>query len=136
GFIMFITLDHTVIYSMDHEKASSEFSDVIYLSCGKISSAGYAFLSVRVNAELSIYFKDRDSINLEQHMAFNVDKRTFKKIIKRLKENKIAFGNSPFDRENERVDHDYAPQQLYWLIRHVRLFELMTYVGFYLKLHP
>src|SRR5699024_37158 len=87
----------------------------------------------RVNAELSIYFMDRDSINLEQHMAFNVDKRTFKKIVKRLKENKIAFGNSPFDRQNERVDHDFAPQGLFWTNRDGCLFDVMTYFGFYMN---
>src|SRR5699024_10660503 len=106
---MSIKLDHTVIYSTDHEKAASEFSDVMDLCRGKISGAGYEFSTVRVNAELSIYFMDRDSINLEQHIAFNVDKRTFKKIIQRLKANKVAFGNSPFDRQNERVDHHFAP---------------------------
>src|SRR5699024_11656616 len=105
--------EHKLKYSTYHEKAASEYSDVMDLARGKISDAGYVFSSVRVNDELSIYFMDRDSINLEQHMAFNVDKRTFKKIIKRLKENKIAFGNSPFDRENERVDHDFAPQGLF-----------------------
>src|SRR5699024_4600512 len=124
---MSIKLDHTVIYSTDHEKAASEFSDVMDLSRVKISGAGYEFSTVRVNAKLSIYFMDRDSINLEQHMAFNVDKRTFKKIIKRLKENKIAFGNSPFDRQNERVDHDFAPQGLSWTTRDACLFELLTY---------
>src|SRR5699024_8675365 len=98
---MSIKLDRRVIYSTNHEKAASEFSEVMDLSREKISGAVYEFSTVRVNAELSIYFMDRDSINLEQHMAFNVDKRTFKKIVKRLKENKIAFGNSPFDRENE-----------------------------------
>lgn len=127
---MAIKLDHTVIYSTDHEKAASEFSDVMDLSRGEISGAGYEFSTVRVNTELSIYFMERDSINLEQHMAFNVDKRTFKKIVKRLKENKIAFGNSPFDRENERVDHDFAPQGLFWTNRDGCLFEVMTYFGF------
>src|SRR5699024_7292934 len=106
------------------------FSDVMDLSRGKISGAGYEFSTVRVNAELSIYFMDRDSINLEQHMAFNVDKRTFKKIVKRLKENKIAFGNSPLDRENERVDHDIAPQRLFWTNRDCCLVEVISYFGF------
>src|SRR5699024_9655187 len=120
---MSIKLDHTVIYSTDHEKAASEFSEVMDLSRGKISGAGYEFSTVRVNAELSIYFMDIDRINLVQLMAFNVDIRTFKKIVKRLKENKIAFGNSPFDRENERVDHDFAPQGLFCTNRDGCLFE-------------
>src|SRR5699024_2667638 len=123
-------LDHTVIYSTDHEKAASEFSDVMDLSRGKISGAGYEFSTVRVNAELSIYFMDRDSINLEQHMAFNVDNRTFNKNVKLIKDNKIEFGNSSFDKENERVDHDFAHQGLFWTNRDGCLFEVMTYFGF------
>src|SRR5699024_9803557 len=120
---MSIKLDHTVIYSTDHEKAAYEFYDVMDLSRGIISGAGYEYATVRDNAEISIYFIDRDSINLEQHMTFNVDNRTFKKTIKRLKENNIAFGNSPFDRQNERVDHDFAPQGLFWTNRDGCLFE-------------
>src|SRR5699024_864766 len=120
---MDIKLDHTVIYSTEHVKSALELSDVMDFSLGKISGAGYEFSTVSVNTELSIYFMERYSINLEQHMAFNVDKRTFKKIVKPLKENKIAFGNSPFDSENERVDHDFAPQGLFWTNRDGCLFE-------------
>src|SRR5699024_1177253 len=126
---MSIKLDHTVIYSTDHEKAASEFSDVMDLSRGRSSGAGYDFSTVRVNAELSIYFMDSDSINLEQHMAFNVDKRTFKKIDTRLNEHKLAFGTSRFDRENERVAHDFAHQGLFCKLRDRCLFEVMTYFG-------
>src|SRR5699024_4665640 len=119
-----------MVYSTDHEKAASEFSDVMDLFRGKMSGAGYEFSTVRVNVELSIYFMDRDSINLEQHMTFNVDKRTFMKIVMRFKDNKIAFGNSLIDMENERVDHDFAPQGLFWTNRDGCLFEVMTYFGF------
>lgn len=80
--------------------AASEFAGVMGLRIGRIAGVGYDFSTVGINYDLSIYFMERQNINLEQHSAFNVDGRTFEKIHKRLKEQSIAFGSSPFDREN------------------------------------
>lgn len=121
-----IKLDHTVIYSVDHEKASYEFAEVMGLPKGRISGVGYDFTAVPVNSELSIYFMERERISLEQHMAFNVDGHTFDKILIQLKKMGIAYGNSPFKRENLRTDHDFALRGLFWTNVDGCLFEIMT----------
>lgn len=124
---MDIRLDHTVVYAKDHDKAAHEFADVMGLSHGKIAGKGYEFSAVRINPELSIYFMDRDDISLEQHMAFNVDGHSFDQILNRLKEKKISFGSSPYDRENQRTNHDFAPRGLFWTNLDGCLFKVMTY---------
>ena len=122
-----IKLDHTVVYAKDHNKASHEFADVMNLPSGKISGVGYDFTTVRVNTELSIYFMNRDEVSLEQHLAFNVDGKSFDYILNQLKEKRIAFGNSPYERRNQRTDHDFSPRGLFWTNVDGCLFEIMTY---------
>ncbi|WP_156644820.1 VOC family protein [Lentibacillus sp. JNUCC-1] len=124
---MSIRLDHTVIYAKDHKKAAREFADVMGVRVGRIAGPGYDFSAVQVNNELSIYFMERDQISLEQHMAFDVDGRTFDRILKQLKKQDIAYGSSPFDRENMRTDHDFAPRGLFWTNVDGCLFEIMTF---------
>lgn len=124
---MTIKLDHTVVYAKDHDKAAHEFADVMGLPVGRVSGINYDFSAVQVNFELSIYFMERDAISLEQHMAFNVDGRSFDQTHNRLKEKKIAFGSSPYDRANERTDHDFAPRGLFWTNMDGCLFEIMAY---------
>lgn len=124
---MTIKLDHTVIYAKNHKKAAKEFANVMGLPSGIIAGVGYEFTTVRVNSELSIYFMDRDEINLEQHMAFNVDGRSFDKILKQLKKNKITFGSSPYETDNLRTDHTFSPRGLFWTNLDGCLFEIMTY---------
>lgn len=126
-FKMTIKLDHIVVYVKDHNKSAREFSDVMNLPLGRITGADYDFTAVHVNSELSIYFMDKDEINLEQHMAFNVDGHSFDLILSQLKKKKIAFGNSPANRENEHTNHDFAPRGLFWTSIDGCLFEVMTY---------
>ena len=116
-----------MVYVRDHDKSAREFADVMGLPLGRISGEGYDFTAVHVNSELSIYFMERDNISLEQHMAFNVDGRSFDRILSRLKEKVIPFGSSPFDRENQRTDHDFAPRGLFWTSADGCLFEVMSY---------
>lgn len=124
---MSIILDHTVVYAKKHDKAAKQFADVMDLPQGRISGKDYDFTIVRVNSELSIYFMNRDSENLEQHMAFNVDGNSFDQILKRLKKKKMPFGSSPYDVENQRTDHDFAPRGFFWTNIDECLFEIMTY---------
>jgi len=124
---MSIRLDHTVVYAKKHKKAAREFSDVMGVSYGRISGVGYEFSAVQVNSELSIYFMDRDNVSLEQHLAFNVDGAEFDRILKRLKKKKIDFGSSPFERDNQQTNHDFAPRGLFWTNIDGCLFEVITY---------
>ena len=124
---MTIKLDHTVLYAENHDKAAHEFADVMGLPTGRITGEGYDFTAVPVNSELSIYFMDRDKVNLEQHMAFTVDGQTFDQILQRLIKKEMAFGSSPFDRVNQRTDHDFAARGLFWTNLDGCLFEIMTY---------
>lgn len=127
GFKMSITLDHTVVYAKNHDTSANEFADVMGLPLGRIKGVGYDFTAVHVNSELAIYFMDKKSESLEQHMAFNVDGQTFNQILKRLKKMTIAFGNSPFDTSNQKTDHDFAPRGLFWRNTDLCLFEVMCY---------
>lgn len=70
---------------------------------------------------------DREEGSLEQHIAFSVVGRTFNQIHKRLKDKKIAFGSNPDERENEQINHTFAPRGLYWENVDGCLFEVMTY---------
>ena len=121
-----IQLDHTVIYCKSHPIAASEFADVMGLPSGRIRGVGYDFTAVSVNSELSIYFMERDHISLEQHMAFTVDGTTFDEIQNRLTSLRIPYGISPFDRENNRTDHDFAVRGLFWTNVDKCLFEIMS----------
>lgn len=124
---MAIKLDHTVIYAKEHRRAAEEFADVMGLSVGRIAGIGYNFSTVHINFELAIYFMNRDSGSLEQHMAFTVDGRTFEQIVNRLNKNNIPYGNSPDHTENKRTDHDFAPRGLFWYNVDGCLFEVMAY---------
>lgn len=124
---MTIRLDHTVVYAKDHQTASQQFADVMDLPIGRIAGQGYDFSAVRVNDELSIYFMERDHISLEQHLAFNVNGDEFNHILKQLKKMKTDFGSSPFERTNQRTNHDFAPRGLFWTNVDGCLFEIMTY---------
>lgn len=126
---MAIKLDHAVIYAKDHNKTAQEFSEVMDLPLGKMSGADYDFSIVRVNHELALYFMTREEINLEQHFAFNVDENNFQKILKQLKKKHIAFGSSPYNRENGKTDHDFASQGLFWTNLDGCLFEVM--IGYF-----
>ena len=121
-----IKLDHTVIYALDQSMAAQEFADIMGLPSGRIVGTGYDFTAVPVNSELSIYFMDRDHISLEQHMAFTVDTRTFDQIHHRLQEKNMAFGSSPYDRENQSTNHDFALRGLFWTNVDGCLFEIMS----------
>lgn len=124
---MAIRLDHTVVFAKDHNKTAEEFSGVMDVPIGRISGKDHDFTMARVNSELSIYFMEREEISLEQHMAFNVDGKTFNKILKSLKKKDMAYGSSPYATENGRTDHDFAPRGLFWRNVDGSLFEVMTY---------
>lgn len=124
---MSIKLDHTVVYVKNHEKSARQFADVMGLSYGRIAGVGYEFTAVHVNSELSIYFMDKEDIKIEQHLAFTVDGASFDRILNQLKKKKIAFGSSPYERENLRTNHDFAPRGLFWTNLDGCLFEVMTY---------
>lgn len=121
-----ITLDHTVLYARDHRKAANEFADIMGLPTGRIAGPGYDFTAVPVNSELSIYFMDRDQIGLEQHMAFRVDAGTFDRILQQLQKKGMAYGSSPFDRENRKTNHDFALRGLFWTNIDGCLIEIMS----------
>ena len=123
---MSIRLNHTVVYAKNHEASAREFADVMGLPRGIIAGAGYEFTAVHINSELSIYFMNHDNITLEQHLAFDVDGHSFDLMLNQLKEKKIPFGSTPFERENHRTYHDFASRGIFWTNMDGCLFEIMT----------
>lgn len=43
------------------------------------------------------------------------------------KKRQMAFGSSPFERDNQRTDDDFAERGLFWTNVDGCLFEIMTY---------
>src|SRR5699024_4164410 len=105
---MSIRLNHTVVYAKNHAASVREFT------------------AVHINSELSIYFMNHDNITLEQHLAFDVDGHFFDLMLNQLKEKKIPFGSTPFERENHRTDHDFASCGIFWTNMDGCLFYIMT----------
>src|SRR5690625_3576683 len=114
-------------YAKNRGKTGLEFGGVMGLAQGKTGGGGYECTASRIKCEGSICFMNRGGISLEHHIAFNVDGHSFDQILNQLKEKKIAFGSSPYERENQRTNHDFAPRGLFWTNMDGCLFEVMTY---------
>ncbi|MBS4192246.1 hypothetical protein KHA94_18950 [Bacillus sp. FJAT-49705] len=123
---MTITLNHTVVFAKDNDKAAHEFADIMGLKLEGYEGKDNKFASVRINAELSIFFMKIDGNSPQQHLAFDVNGHSFDQILDRLREKNIAFGSSPHEPDNQRTDHPFASRGLFWTNLDGCLFEVMT----------
>ncbi|WP_077604175.1 VOC family protein [Oceanobacillus sojae] len=123
---MTITLNHTVVFAKDNDKAAHEFAENMGLKLEGYEGIDNKFATVRINAELSVFFMTIESDTPQQHLAFSVDEHTFDQILDRLRERNVTFGNSPHEPNNQRTDHPFAPRGLFWANLDGCLVEVMT----------
>lgn len=123
---MTITLNHTVVFAKDNDKAAHEFAENMGLKLEGYEGIDNKFATVRVNAELSVFFMTIENNTPQQHLAFSVDGHTFDKIFDRLCERNVSFGSSPHEPNNQCTDHPFATRGLFWTNLDGCLVEVMT----------
>ncbi|WP_380163148.1 VOC family protein [Kroppenstedtia sanguinis] len=123
---MTITLNHTVVFAKDNEKAAREFGENMGLNLAGYEGIDNKFAAVRVNEDLSVFFMTIKEDTPQQHLAFSVDGSTFDQILDRLRERNVTFGNSPRKPDNQRTDHPFAARGLFWTNLDGCLVEVMT----------
>ncbi|MBX0320854.1 MULTISPECIES: metallothiol transferase FosB [Shouchella] len=123
---MTITLNHTVVFAKDNDKAAHEFAENMDLKLEGYEGIDNKFAVVRVNAELSIFFMTIEGDFPQQHLAFNVEKHTFDKILDQLRERNVSFGSSPHEPNNQRTNHPFASRGLFWTNLDDCLVEVIT----------
>lgn len=123
---MTITLNHTVVFAKDNDKAAHEFAENMGLKLEGYEGIDNKFATVRINAELSVFFMTIESDIPQQHLAFSVDEHTFDQILDRLRKRNVTFGNSPHESNNQRTDHPFASRGLFWANLDGCLVEVMT----------
>lgn len=123
---MTITLNHTVVFAKDNDKAAHEFSENMGLNLEGYEGIDNKFAVVRVNDDLSVFFMTIESDSSQQHLAFTVDGQSFDQILNQLHERNVTFGNSPHEPDNQRTDHPFASRGLFWTNLDSCLVEVVT----------
>ena len=91
---MTITLNHTIVPALDNQEAARFFAAVMGLECLPSAGAHGHFAPVRVNDELTLDFMTVEDPP-GHHLAFDVDPYTFDRILSRIRELDVPFGNGP-----------------------------------------
>lgn len=120
-----ITLNHTIVPAVDNERDARFFADVMGLECLPPAGARGHFVPVRVNATLTLDYMTVDDPE-GHHLAFDVDPATFDRILARLQERGVPYGNHPADPGNGRVDHPLCARGLFFVDGARNLYEVMS----------
>lgn len=122
---MTVTLNHTIVTAGDNQEAARFFATIMGLECLPPAGAHGHFVPVRVNAELTLdYMSVAEPAG--HHLAFDVDPETFDRILARLREADVPFGNRPDALDNGRVDHPFRPRGLFFADAARNLYEVMS----------
>ncbi|MEV7908148.1 VOC family protein [Streptomyces anulatus] len=122
---MTVTLNHTIVPAADNGRAARFFADIMGLECLPPAGARGHFAPVRVNDSLTLdYMTAEDPQGL--HLAFDVDPATFDRILARLRERAVPYGNHPTTPDNGRVDHPLCPRGLFFTDENRHLYEVMS----------
>ncbi|MEV8632795.1 VOC family protein [Streptosporangium sp. NPDC051023] len=122
---MTITLNHTIVPATDNGRAARFFADIMGLECLPPAGARGHFIPVRVNDSLTLdYMTVDDPQGL--HLAFDVDPATFDRILARLREYAVPYGNGPTTPDNGRIDHPLCPRGLFFVDENHNLYEVMS----------
>jgi catechol 2,3-dioxygenase-like lactoylglutathione lyase family enzyme len=117
-----ITLNHTIVPSRDKVKAARFYAKVFgFEYLGSFSH----FIVVRVNDTLCLDFDNRDNFE-SHHYAFKVTDREFDEIFGRVKSERVRYGSSPSEPENERVNHNDGGRGAYFRDTDGHLLEILT----------
>lgn len=122
---MTVTLNHTIVPARDNREAARFLGTVMGLECLPPAGARGHFAPVRVNDELTLDFMTVDEPE-GHHLAFDVDPGTFDRILARLTELRVPYGNDPRERANGRTDHPLCPRGLFFSDDSGNLYEVMS----------
>ncbi len=117
-----ITLNHTIVPSRDKENSARFFARIFGLRYD--GPVGH-FAQVRVNADLSLDWDNRDSFD-HHHYAFLVTDREFDEILGRLKAEGVRYGSQPNAPANGEINTRRGGRGLYFADFDAHLMEIMT----------
>jgi catechol 2,3-dioxygenase-like lactoylglutathione lyase family enzyme len=120
-----VTLNHTVVTALDNRAAARFFATVMGLECLPPAGEHDHFVPVRVNDSLTVDFLTVAE-PAGHHLAFDVDPETFDRILARLRELGVPYGNDPRTPANGRVDHPLCARGLFFADDARNLYEVMS----------
>ena len=120
-----IVLNHMIVPATDKDAAATFFAGLLGLS---VSPPAGPFAPVRVNAELTLDFDDRHSVEAG-HYAFLVDDDTFDAVLERLRgDATIDYGSGPEDGWNREINNLAGGRGVYVSDPNGHSYELFTVV--------
>jgi catechol 2,3-dioxygenase-like lactoylglutathione lyase family enzyme len=92
---MAIILNHTIVPARDKDVSARFFAKMFGL---QYDGTGGHFAPVRVNDTLTLDYDDAEDFDVH-HYAFHVSDEEFDAILKRVQEDRVAFGKDPWTRD-------------------------------------
>ena len=120
---MTITLNHTIVWTRDKERAARFFAEIFGL---RFEGSGGHFAPVRVNDTLTLDFADAKGTIASQHYAFHVSDAEFDAILQRVKDAGLAFGSGPWSLEDGKLNDWTSGRGFYYKDHDGHVIELMT----------
>ncbi|MDA3648810.1 VOC family protein [Saccharopolyspora indica] len=122
---MTITLNHTIVPARDNAAAADFLAGILGLR--RLPPDGFdgKFAPVEVNDSLTLQFMAVPGAE-PHHLAFDVTPEDFDEILARLREGGVAFGSSPMEPDNGRIDHPLCPRGLFFCDETGNLYEVMS----------
>lgn len=119
---MAIILNHTIVPARDNEAAARWFARIFGL---RYDGAKGHFAPVKVNSELTLLF-DKDEGFGASHYAFHVSENEFDAILRRVKDEGVAFGSAPGRFTDGQLNDWNGGRGVYFKSPDGHVLELMT----------
>ena len=119
---MDITLNHTIVYSLDHVESAKFYERIFGFEFVKVWGH---FAVVKVNQTLTLDFANKGRFS-SQHYAFKVSEQQFDQILERIKSEKIVFGSGPDSVDDGEINHRFGGRGAYFKDPNGHLLEIMT----------
>ncbi len=107
---MAITLDHTIVPSIDKDQGARFFARMFGLD---YEGPGH-FAAVRVNGSLTLDFADASDVR-SLHYAFVVGEDEFDAIFGRIQDEGVSFGSGPYSADDGEINHRRGGRGLYFV---------------------
>ena len=119
---MAISLNHTIVPAHNKVESARFYARVFgFEYVGEFSH----FIVVRVNDTLSLDFDHAKSFE-SHHYAFKVSDPEFDEIFARLETEGIAFGSTPYETGNMKINHNYGGRGVYFCDANGHILEMLT----------
>ncbi|MFC4529187.1 VOC family protein [Sphaerisporangium dianthi] len=122
---MTITLNHAIVPAIDNRQAAGFFAFIMGLEEQPPAGRDGHFAPVRINDTLTLDFMTVDE-PVGVHLAFDVDPATFERILDRLRQAGVPYGDHPAHPDNGRIDHPLCPRGLFFVDAARNLYEVMS----------